>query len=632
MDRNSTVGMMLMMGIIMIWYLYFSPPTPPNTPSTDTKTAQNDSIAQQAKGADSLSITQKDSALQGKMADLYGDFAPLTQGTAQTFPIKTDLMQVTLTSKGGNIQAATLNKHNINIDPKKPVPLPIVANDASNEYFEEFVFQNRAIKTSDLYFTPVSAPATEVKDSTTVVMRAAIAADKFIEKSYTFRQGKYDVKYNFRLVGLNSDLKNSFYELKWKYNIPKTEKSATAQRSKTGLRYQVSDGMEEFSYSDKEEEEIVKSSVKWVSYKSQYFTNALVAEKGFRSGTFKQNTPAGEEIMRTMETQAFMDIAKSNDIQSKFTWYMGPNDYKILAAYNVGLQEQQDLGWNPVKYVNRWVMWVFDWIDSFHLNYGLIIVIFAFLVKIVVLPLTYKSFVSMAKLRVLNTTPEMKEIDTKYADDPQKQQVEKMMLYRQMGVSPFGGCVPMLLQYPVLISMLYFFPQAIELRGQPFLWATDLSSYDSIWDLGFNIPMYGDHVSLFTLMMAASTFFFTWYSQKTQPQNMGGNNMMQQQMKIMMYIMPIFLIFFLNNYASGLSWYYFVSNLLAIAQSQIIKYFVDDEKLLAKLHAVKANPDRKAGKSKIEQWLEKQQEMQKQVQQQKRQDDAPNRRERRNQK
>jgi YidC/Oxa1 family membrane protein insertase len=257
-------------------------------------------------------------------------------------------------------------------------------------------------------------------------------------------------------------------------------------------------------------------------------------------------------------------------------------------------------------------IYVFKFFEKYIPNYGLIILLFAFLIKLIVFPLTYKSYVSMAKLRVLNGTPEMKELDEKFKDDPQKQQVQKMAIYKKMGVSPLGGCLPMLLQWPILISMFFFFPQSIELRQKAFLWAHDLSTYDSVLELGFSIPGYGDHVSLFTILMAISIYIYTYFQQKSQPTNAA-----MPFMKYLPYIFPIIFVIFLNNYASGLSWYYFAANIISIIQTTSIRASLDDEKLLAEMRSNLQKGGKngkksgaKKSKGRLEGWVEKQQKKQ----------------------
>lgn len=293
---------------------------------------------------------------------------------------------------------------------------------------------------------------------------------------------------------------------------------------------------------------------------------------------------------------------------------MGPTEYATLNSYGVGLQKQMDLGWWVISYINIGTTYLFKFLEKYISNYGLIIIILAVFIRTMVLPLTFKSYKSMAKMRVLNGTPEMKALDEKHKDDPQKLQMAKMAIYKEMGTSMFGGCLPMLVSYPFLIALFFFFPQSVELRQQSFLWANDLSTYDSIYNFGFNIPAYGDHISLFTLLMAISTFVYTFYQQKSQP-TAGAN----PAMKYVAYFMPIVLLIFLNNYASGLSLYYLTSNIVSITQTLLIRRTINDDDLLAQMRAtqkqMKGKKGKKKSKSRLEKWAETQQKKQQAIMQ-----------------
>lgn len=625
MDKNANIGLMLIMLIFFGWYFFFLKPdqneqqklelkdsiptatTPVNTPSQVASPAANDSL------------------------DLikYGDFAPLAKGDNRTIEVKTEKMQVKLQSKGGQIQSIRLQDHQ---DQNKQ-PLPVIKENLQNQFYEEFAYQgNKGIKTDELYFTPVGNVPSTIKagDSAALVLRAALDDQRYLEKVYRFKGDKYDIDYDFRLVGLDNDLKNNFYRLIWKSVLPTTELSAQTQRQKTTIVYALSDDVQKMGYKEEESEEPA-GSVKWVSFRSQFFSSALIAEKPFAKGTFQYSTPAGDTSAKNMQAALSVNFDKSADVHNRFTIYAGPLEYYTLKSYKHEFHKQMDLGWWIVKYINAGAIWVFKKLEALNISYGIIILIFAVLIKLLIFPMTYKSFISMAKLRVLNKTPEMKAIDEKYKDDAAKLQTEKMALYNKVGVSPFSGCLPLLLQYPITISMFFFFPQAIELRHKGFLWADDLSTYDSILTLPFSIPAYGDHVSLFTILMAVSTFLFTYYNQSSQPGS--DNPAMQMQMKIITYVMPIFLLFLLNNYASGLSWYYFVSNLLAVSQTLLFRNFVDDAKLEAKLHEAKQNRAKKSENGNkgggLTGWLEKQQQKQKELLEQQKKSQAPTRKDRR---
>ena len=273
-------------------------------------------------------------------------------------------------------------------------------------------------------------------------------------------------------------------------------------RSKSTIVYRAGKDVEKMSISDDVETEKVSALVRWVSFKSQFFSQILIADEAspFRSSSLTMSTPEYDEtVNRIMEAKMVVDIDKSNSNHNSFMFYMGPNEYYTLNAYDLQLEDEMDLGWWIVGWINKGTVYVFKFLENYISNYGIIIILLAFLIRFLMFPLSYKSYVSMAKMRVLNNTPEMKALDDKHKDDPQKLQMAKMGIYREMGVSMFGGCLPMLLSYPFLIALFFFFPQSVELRQQSFLWAHDLSTYDSVLDLPFSIPAYGDHVSFVSL-------------------------------------------------------------------------------------------------------------------------------------
>ncbi len=306
-----------------------------------------------------------------------------------------------------------------------------------------------------------------------------------------------------------------------------------------------------------------------------------------------------------MQATFDIDIATAESGSTEYLFYAGPLDVEILKQYDRDMLYQVEMGYGPLKYVNRYlIIPTFNFLEGIFSSYGLIIFLLALMIKLLTYPMTWKTHISTAKMRVVNQTPEIKALDEKYKDDPTKLQQEKMGIYRQLGVSRFGGCWPMLLQYPFLVALFFFFPNSIDLRQQSFLWAPDLSTYDSVLELGFNIPWYGDHVSLFTLLMTASVFAYTIINQKMQAQVVAN-----PVMKYFPYIMPIILLGFLNSYSAGLSWYYLVANLLSITQTMITKRFVNEDKLLAQMreNAKKKSKDPNKKKGTLERWAAKQQ-------------------------
>ncbi|MEM6631570.1 MAG: membrane protein insertase YidC, partial [Bacteroidota bacterium] len=441
-----------------------------------------------------------------------------------------------------------------------------------------------------------------------------VSPGKYIEQIYTFKGKSFDIGYRVKVEGMQNLFKNKFYEILWTSYLPKTELSLENMRQKTTLAYNRGGDVEKMGVSEEYEKEDLKLDIRWVSFKSQFFSSALIAEEPFQTASLAMDTPLSEEISRMMKADLYVDVSSMQNSEQEYTFFMGPNEYDLLNSYDVGLQKQMDLGWSIIRYVNIATIRIFKFLEKYISNYGLIVILLAVIVKIVVFPFTFKSFISMAKMRVINQTPEIKSLDDKYKDDMQKLQMEKMKVYRETGVSMFGGCLPMLLSYPFLIALFFFFPQSVELRQKSFLWANDLSTYDSVLDLPFNIPFYGDHVSLFTILMAVSIMVFTYFQQKSQP-----TSPQQEQLKYIQYFMPVIFLVFLNNYASGLSLYYFTSNLLSISQTTASRYFINDEKLLAQLRENQKKSKKKnkkggkAPKGRIAKWMEEQQKKQQEV-------------------
>lgn len=631
MDRNATTGMLLITLLFFAWYYFFAPKfSEDTTPSPVTSTESQETIpgeisprVDQELATLSADSVDRDSQQVVRHRELYSDFYDLVEGKESFTEVKTEELTLLISNKGGRIVEARLNRH-LTYD---SLPLPLIIRDPQNEFGLLFEYKGRKINSQELFFTPSAEEMTVAAgDSGKVVFTAALSNGKSIEQIYNFKGSGFGVGYQIRFNGFENDLKNSFYEIVWTSHLPQTELSMSNMRQKTTIAYAQAGDVEKLGYTDDPESEKLTSGIDWVSYKSQFFSAALIGTQPFRSAQIDMYTPPNESSVRVMNADLYVDLQRGATSEQHFTWYLGPNEYSKLRSFDVNLEKQMDLGWWIVSYINIGTVYIFKFLEKYISSYGLIIIIFAFLIKVGLFPLTFKNYISMAKLRVLNQTPEMKALDEKHKDEPQKLQMAKMGIYREMGVNMFGGCLPMLLQYPFLIAMFFFFPQSVELRQKSFLWAHDLSTYDSIVNLPFEIPFYGDHVSLFTILMAISIFVYTYFSQKSQPT--GAN----PQFKYIAYMMPVIFLVFLNNYASGLSLYYFTSNLISIAQTTIIRYTIDDEKLLAQMRATqKSGKGKKTKKSKggLENWLEKQQKKQQDMLKQRQQGPQNTRRSRR---
>ncbi len=422
----------------------------------------------------------------------------------------------------------------------------------------------------------------------------------------TFRwalKGAREYQTDFKISGkVNSPQELT---LNWDQKTIKHEKSRRLENEKTRIAYwEIEDGeMENLSSTGSDDETV--SNIRWLAHQEQFFSSILTAEGRFDGATMRSRAFEDGDYIKEFESEiSIQDV--NGDFAVNMNMYYGPNKYDILKQYDLGYGKIIDFGWGIFGWISRGVVVkIFNWLDSYHLNYGLIILLMALLIKTVLAPFTFQSYKSMAKMRVLK--PEIDELNEKHKDDdPMKKQQATMELYRKAGVNPLGGCIPQLLQLPILFAMFRFFPASIELRQESFWWATDLSTYDVIATLPFEIPFYGSHVSLFTILMAISTFIYSYMNQ----QMTGSANSQMPQLKYIIYFMPFMLLFFFNQYPAALSYYYMVSNLITFGQQYAIRRFIDEDALHAKLQANKAKPKKQSKLSKrLSAAMEQQQEL-----------------------
>ena len=405
----------------------------------------------------------------------------------------------------------------------------------------------------------------------------------------------------------------NFVTLDWYVDLLKQEKAVDRYNGSNVYYKFVSDDVESISGNrggEKDGEKDLRANLKWLSFKQRFFSYSLIAKESFNSAVIgmktdpRQNNPRYLKTMYATVDVPFDAFQETNDMPMQF--YFGPNSLKIMDKYDLDLDKQIPLGGKLVGWINRYIVVnVFNWLGSYGWNYGIVILVLTVIIKLALMPFAYKSYQSTAKMRVLK--PEIDEINAKYPDerDNMKKQQAIMDLYKKAGASPTSGCLPMLLQLPILWAIFRFFPSSIELRQQPFLWADDLSTYDSILDLGFNIPFYGDHVSLFTLLMTVTTILYTYINNK---QMAATNQQGMKGMKVMMYIMPIMFLGLFNSYSAGLSYYYMLVNIITFLQMYLFRVFLDDEKLRKKIEMAKQKPVKKSGFQKRLEELQKQQQ------------------------
>lgn len=523
------------------------------------------------------------------------------EAEASVLTLSNDKMEIAFTTKGAQPYSVKLLDY-VKYDSSSLYLIPPQASE-----FNVNVFAGESVDTKEFVFD-----VAEVSDSS-IVMRLPFAQGGYIQQKYVLSQGSYMVHNELSFVGMDSVIPSrvSSVDLNWKTVVPRLEKGYKNEKQYSKIDYYVpGEKSPEDMGNGKNESKRLDAKFDWVAFQQQFFSSILTAPEGFESGEFGVEYFPEDDVDRNLMTcsahaRAGVDMMKAGDKVIPFDFYFGPNHYHTLKSYDRKYEKIIPLGGWLVGWISRFIIIpCFDLLGRFISNYGLIILIMTILLKIVISPLTIKSYMSSAKMSALK--PEMDKINEKYPkqEDAMKKQQATMELYQRAGVKPLGGCLPMLLQFPILWAMFRFFPASIELRQKSFLWADDLSAYDSIWDFGFNIPLFGDHLSLFALLMAVSMFL---YSKMTSSQM--SNDPQMASMKFMsVWLMPIMMLFICNNLSSGLSYYYFISNLLTMLQTFIIKkWVVKPEKILAQVEASKGKP---LPKSKWQQRLEAAQKMQ----------------------
>lgn len=521
-----------------------------------------------------------------------GVFSNAAQGQEDYITLENSKVELKIALKGGKVYSARLKDYKT-WDGK---PLILFSGDSTIFGFNFFTTDNKAIQTNNLYFTPLTQEKVITVSSApkTVSLRLAAGENGYIEYNYTLSPERYMVEFDAIFKGMEGVIaaNQSSITLDWRMFIPQQEKGRQNEEQYTTIKYKYfQDEVDDMGFRQRQETEEVDLTTKltWISFTDQFFSSVLLTEDSFLNGTVSSTkTPLSEKYIRyyTSEVGVPFNVASPDSINLKF--YYGPNHINTLRKEGYELDELVFLGRNIIRWINRIVIIpVFNWLERFIGSYGIIILILTILIKIVLFPLTFKSYQSTAKMAVLK--PKVDELNKKFPkrEDALKKQQATMDLYKRAGVNPMGGCLPMLLQLPILFAMFRFFPVSIELRQESFLWATDLSTYDSILTLPFTIPWYGNHVSLFTLLMTASTILTARMTSSSPGSDQPG-------MKMMMYVMPIMFMFILNNFSAGLTYYYFLANMLTWIQNVISKRFIDADAVLATLEENKKKPLKKS--------------------------------------
>jgi len=627
MDKNTIAGLVLIF-IILFAASYYNKPSEKELEKLRLK---NDSIAiaEKAIAVDNAkqvqlsavqqNISKTDSAtVQNELTSLYGVFAVAAKGEEKFVTLENNLMKVVLSNKGGKIYSVELKNYK-RFD-KKPL---ILFEGDDNRFGLNFFSQNKSIQTDHFFFQPsvnesnVTVNSTKVPtgdegwenynkknpgDSKSVSMRLDAGSNVYIEYEYTLKNNSYLVDFNIKTSGLKkvTGANSEFVNFLWSLNMPRQEKmSKFGENNQSTIYYKFDKDVVDKLTPSKSESKSLTTKVKWVGFKQQFFSSVLIADQSFQNAqisTRKKELDSAYVAEMSADLTIPLDVKGSEIFPGKF--YFGPNQYNTLKQFDLGMEEQLSLGWTIIGWVNKFlVIPAFDFLHRYIGNFGLIILLLTIYIKLITLIFTYRSYISTAKMRLLK--PEIEEIQKKFPEDKKLESQQAVMaFYKKAGVNPMGGCLPMLLQMPILIAMFQFFPISIELRQQSFLWASDLSTYDSIMTLPFTVPFgFGNHVSLFCLLMTITNILYVKYNNEMT----GAGTQQMPGMKTMMYLMPLMFLFIFNSYAAGLSLYYFLSLVLTFVQMYIFKKLIDEDKIHAQLKAKQKVP---VTKSKFQMKLE----------------------------
>lgn len=622
MDKNTLIGFVLI-GVVVFAFSWLNRPTPEQIEAQRSmqdsiakveyaKQAEQDLAAKNRQDAAFDAIAgESDSARTERLKNNYGIFATSMTGEEQFTILENELVELKISSKGGRLCYARLKEY------KTWDGKPLILFDEKDSEFDITLVtvNNRVINTGEMYFTPVKE-----KTQNSVIMRLPAGDGASLDFEYTLPEDSYMIDFNIKGIGLNGVLAPSTnsLDIKWEQKIRQQEKGRKFEDQLTGLYYKYAADDVEYLSEVKNDSKQISNKLKWIGYKDKFFSTVLISSDDFAATTLDSKMISSGEYLKNFTTTTSVPFDLKGKEATSFRYFVGPNSYPLLKSYNKGvpaedrlqLEKLVPLGASVFRLINQYIIIpLFDFLGKYISSYGIIILLLTFIVKMFLFPLTYKSYMSSAKMRVLR--PQVEEINAKYPgqDKALERQRAVMDLYSRAGASPMSGCLPMLLQMPILIAMYMFFPSAIELRQQSFLWAHDLSTYDAIvsWNTYIPIitPYFGNHISLFCLLMTITNIIYTKF-------NMDQTNTGQQQMpgmKIMMYMMPLMFLVFFNQNASGLSYYYFVSTLITIIQTLIFRYTINEEKLLAKLEANKRKPVKKSGfMARLEEAQRKQQD------------------------
>lgn len=590
-DRNQAIGLVLISAMLIAYFTFFS------TPNTDTKkenaTSEKIDSSSLVKKADKVAQTLDTIQLQKQ----YGNFASFATGTETEYTLENENLKIVLSSKGGKVKSVLLK----NYKTYTKEDLYLIQSNFDKQSLIAYLPTGK-LNLSELFYS-----STKIGNAVTFLL--PLGENQFVSHTYSLPEKSFELKYGLEVKGIENLIQGDKFELSWSQDLPLTEKDLTASRQTANITYRLNDGTYSSLSEAKFETQEVKleGKVNWVTFKQKFFSVGLVSENGFASGEVKSETDVNNPyVVKSVSANLNLKVADLTKEKGLFKYYFGPNKLSLMADVAPSFNENVYLGWPVINNINRYTIApLFTFLEKFISNYGVIIICLVLIIKAILFPLSFQAYKSMAKIKVLK--PELDEIKARAGEDLTVQQQEQMKLYQQVGINPLAGCVPVLLQMPVLLAMFNFFPNAIEFRQQGFLWAEDLSTFDTIATLPFSIPFYGDHVSLFTILMTASTILYTWYNSSMQVSATG-------PMIAMSYIMPIVFMFVMNSFPAGLSFYYFVSNMVTVGQQFLIKSFVNEDEIRAKLEEnKKKSVDKKPNRfqQRLQAAMEQQQELKK---------------------
>ena len=582
-DPLQFIGFILI-ALILTWMLYRNGPT--EEQKSESKTITEQDITSPSSPEESETSA---AFIQQQKVESFGDLGTLFKSNSlENISISTENISYEVQSKGAQIVVLQLDKFENFADN----PLRLISESNTDFNVKLSTLDGRVLNTRDIFFTPT---LTDQADSYKLLMTASISTRQSIVFEYVFPKQGYLYTVNLKTEGMQTLLNSSTPpNFSWKTDAFRNSRSIDYENRYTEYTFGYEEDRVDYLSLNGEDKES-REGIRWISYRQHFFSSILIPSTPIASAELTSIDLASEENLeekftKTFKTSYSLGLTDGN-LNTQLTFYNGPTDYDSLKALDGDLETSIPMGWGIFGWINRVIFLpLFGFLSSF-LSFGIAIIVMTVIVRLAMSPVTYKSYVSQIKMKVLR--PDIEIINNKYKDDAVKRQQETMSLYSRAGANPMSGCVPALLQLPIFYALFSFFPVAFVLRDKSFLWADDLSSYDSVYDLGFSIPFYGDHISLFPILASIAIFFYTQMTtgQQAMPQQPGMPNM-----KIIMYLMPLMMLFFFNNYASGLSLYYFVSNLLTIILMLVIKnYIVNDQKILSKIEENKKKPKKAGG-------------------------------------